>query len=80
MSGIERQRNPDCPYNPVLCRIARVVVPVEPAQEWNRIYDGNGRVTNTDPNTYVATSACATCSQSWEMTWTGNEPEVVRKL
>ena len=80
MSGIERQRNPDCPCDPTLCRISRLVVPVEPAQEWVMIYDGNGRVTNEDPNTYVATSACTTCVQSWDITWTGNEPPVYRKL
>jgi transcription elongation factor Elf1 len=80
MSGVAALRNPDCPYNPALCRIARVVAPVEPALEWTIIYDGNGNATNVDPNVYIATSACTTCGQSWEVRWTGAEPPVYRKV
>ena len=80
MSGIERQRNPDCPNDPSLCRIARTVAPQEPAQEWVMVYDGNGRVMNADPNVYIATNHCSTCGQGWEMTWQGDEVLVTRKL
>jgi hypothetical protein len=80
MSGIARQRNPDCPNDPALCRITRVVAPQEPALEWDIVYDGNGNATNSDPNVYIATNHCTTCGQAWEMTWSGDEVLVTRKL
>jgi hypothetical protein len=80
MSGVAALRNPDCTDNPSRCRIIRVVAPVEPAQEWVIIYDGNGNATNEDPNTYIAHSDCGVCGQSWEVEWTGAEPPTYRKL
>ena len=82
MSGVTAMRNPECPNaaNPALCRISRTVIPVEPAQDWNILYDGNGAATNEDPNVYIATSVCITCNQRWEIRWKGSEPPTYVKL
>lgn len=69
-------KSPDCPFLPDLtrCRITFEVVAQEPIIDWTPEYDGAGRQTDTDPNTYVKTSKCKTCNQMWQMTWTGAGP------
>ncbi len=74
--------NPDCPNIPdySLCRVTRSASVVEPVIAWEPVYDGNGTMTNSDPNTHVSTFTCATCSQAWEASSVAGQTVKMRKL
>ena len=74
--------NPDCPNIPdySLCRVTRTASVQQPIIAWEPIYDGSGRMTNSDPNTHIAVFACATCSQSWEVSMVAGAQSTLRKI
>jgi hypothetical protein len=74
--------NPDCPHQPDYsqCRVARSASVVEPVIAWEPIYDGTGRMTNSDPNIHVSTFTCATCSQMWEISQVAGQAALHKKL
>jgi hypothetical protein len=74
--------NPDCPNIPdySLCRVTRSASIVEPLIVWEPVYDGTGKMTNSDPNTHISTFTCETCSQMWEASNVSGEPIKMRKL
>jgi hypothetical protein len=47
------------------CRISTTRAIKQPMIEWSPVYDGNGTMTNADPNTLVVTFTCATCMTTW---------------
>jgi len=64
--------NPQCPANPEDCRITYFSAIAEPIKEWTPIYDGNGALVNSDPNTQVHRAYCEICDMAWD-TLTGPE-------
>jgi hypothetical protein len=74
--------NPDCPNIPdyTQCRVTRTASVQEPVIAWEPIYDGNGTMTNSDPNTHISVFTCATCLQSWQADSVAGSPPVLRKL
>jgi hypothetical protein len=56
--------HPDCPGDAAECRIA-VVSQVMTQLAWTPVHDGNGVMTNSDPNTFSTTKRCDTCGAEW---------------
>jgi hypothetical protein len=56
--------HPDCHRDPSECRIT-VVDQTMTQIEWVAVHDGNGNVTNSDPNTFSTTKTCDTCGAMW---------------
>lgn len=68
-------QNPECPNNdPSLCRISITRTIKEPVLEWTPIYDGTHAIVNSDPNTFVTTGICETCSSEWMIEETPSAP------
>jgi hypothetical protein len=82
MSGIGSRRNPDCPTpdDHSLCRVTFATSVQQPTIDWTPVYDGHGTITNSDPNTFLTTYNCTTCSMSWETTETAGTAVTIRKL
>ena len=74
--------NVECPnvLNRSLCRITMQAVVVQPVMEWTPILDGNGVMTNSDPNTFVNTFLCETCRMAWEVQTVAGTQPVYRQL
>lgn len=74
--------NVGCPNttNRSLCRITQQSVVQQPVMNWNPIYDGNGAMMNSDPNTFVNTFQCETCNMAWEMTTVAGQSPAYRQL
>ena len=60
-------RNPACPNQDhrELCRITVVTTAREPVIDWVIVYNGNGMVVNSDPNSYVSNYSCSVCGIDW---------------
>lgn len=69
------QRHPNCPHEPEHCRVSRRHR-VATLISWEPTYDGNGTLTNADPNTFVDEYSCGTCQGEWTETRTGEQVSV----
>jgi hypothetical protein len=66
------RQHPACTLDAGECRIAMRHW-IDTMIAWEPIYDGNGVMTNSDPNTAVHEYSCATCSRVWQIRTTGGE-------
>lgn len=66
------QRHPECPYGPEVCRVY-LVSHTATQIAWTPVFDGNGTMLNSDPNTFVDQYACEMCDGAWSQTRTGDE-------
>ena len=58
------KRHPDCEKDPSECRVAERSRGTT-MMGWAPVYDGNGRLTNSDPNTTRCRRDCSTCDRTW---------------
>jgi hypothetical protein len=63
-------RHADCTHDPSECRITRSSGIKPPLLTWSPVYDGTGAMVSRDPNTFITTYQCATCSMSWTTEYT----------
>jgi hypothetical protein len=56
--------HPECSGDPADCRV-RTVSTVLTTVAWEPVYDGNGVLTNKDPNTFTSEKVCDTCGAHW---------------
>jgi hypothetical protein len=68
--------HPDCTHDPAECRVSVTTSVAQPPIEWTPVYDGTGRMTNADPNTFVTTASCTVCDMAWEERRTGTETTI----
>ena len=71
--------HPECPSDPADCRIRMVGARMATAMDWTPVYDGNGVMLNSDPNTYTNDFACDACGGEWTEERTGGDTVVTTK-
>lgn len=69
------QRHPDCTADPATCRVSRKHW-VQNLIAWEPVYDGNGMMMNSDPNTFISEMSCTTCLRVWQVETLGSTSTV----
>lgn len=73
--GPSPRTGPECGNDASACRLTTTSKIQDPPIEWIPIYDGTGKMTNTDPNTFITEITCAACSGVWRDTMMVGTPK-----